>query len=145
MPKGTTTCNKLLSIMYLAVGWANVADNAASAPLTNVYARLATASYGPSSVANANEVAYTNYAGGIAVPRSAAGWSTPSGGQISNVNPIEYLQCGVTGANATSACTTTAATGATDIWHYGDLNSPIAISNQIQPRFPAGAMTITEA
>lgn len=144
MPKGTAVCNSIVGLMYNAAAWANVADNAASGPLTNTYVRLATASYSAANSANANETAYTNYAGGVAVARTTGGWSAPSGGATSNVAAVEFPQCGVTGATITSACISTAASGATPIWHYGDLNAPIAVSNQIQPRFAAGAITITE-
>ena len=37
MPKSTTTCNNLLRLLFTAVAWANVADNAAASPLTNLY------------------------------------------------------------------------------------------------------------
>lgn len=144
MPKGTTTCNSMLAIMYNATAWANVADNAASGPLTNTYVRLATASYAAGNNGSTNETAYTNYAGGVAVARTTGGWSAPASGATANVAAVEFPQCGVTGATITSACTTTADTGATALWHYGDLNAPIAVSNQIQPRFAAGAITITE-
>jgi len=143
MPKGTTTCNNFLALLYNATPWANIADNAAAAPVTNVYMRLATASYSASDNASADETAYTNYVP-QPVPRSISGWSAPSAGAIQNAAAIEYPQCGVTGSTITSACTAKA-TGASEIFHYGDLNSPIAVSNQIQPRFPAGAVTITEA
>ena len=56
---------------------------------------------------------------------------------------MEFPQCGVTGSNITSAATGKGA-GAAETFHYGDLNAPIAVSNQIQPRFPIGAITITE-
>lgn len=46
MPKGTAVCNSILNLVYRAVAWAGIADNAASAPLTNMYLRVATASYG---------------------------------------------------------------------------------------------------
>lgn len=85
MPKGTAVCNKIVALMYNATAWANVADNAASAPLTNVYMRLATASYGAGNNASANETAYTNYAGGVAVARTTGGWSAPAGGATANV------------------------------------------------------------
>ena len=144
MPKGTTTCNSILALMYNATAWANVADNAASGPLTNTYVRLATASYSAGNNGSTNETAYTNYAGGIAVARTTGGWTAPASGATSNVAAVEFPQCGVTGATITSACTTTAASGSTALWHYGDLNASIAVSNQIQPRFAAGAITITE-
>jgi hypothetical protein len=143
MPKATTTCNNILALIYNATAWANIADNAAASPITNIYMALATASYSAASNAGSNETVYTNYVR-QAVARSVAGWTAPSGGSTSNAAAIEYPQCGVTGATITSACTAKA-TGASDIFHYGDLNSPIAVSNQIQPRFPIGSATVSEA
>lgn len=143
MPKGTTTCNNILALIYNATPWANIADNAASSPATNIYMALATASYSPSSTMSSNETAYTNYVR-VTVARTTGGWTAPSSGAISNVSAIEFAQCGVTGATITSGATGKA-TGASDIYHYGDLNSSIAVSNQIQPRFPIGSVTITEA
>jgi len=142
MPKSTTTCNNLLGLFYNATAIANIADNAASSPITTVSVALATASYSASSTMSSNETAYTNYARQT-VARTTGGWAAPSAGATSNVAAIEFPQCGVTGATITSACTGKGA-GASDIFHYGDLNASIAVSNQIQPRFAAGAVTITE-
>jgi hypothetical protein len=121
MPKSTAACNHIIAVIQVPV---------------------ATASYGPSSTLASNEAAYTNYVRQT-VARTTGGWTAPSGGATSNVAPIEYPQCGVTGANLTSAASGKGP-GAGEVWHYGDLNAPIAVSNQIQPRFPAGAVTITE-
>ncbi len=143
MPKSTNTCNNILALIYNATPWANVADNAVSSPITVIQMALATASYSVSSTLASNETAYTNYVRQT-VARSVAGWTAPSGGSLSNAVAIEYPQCGVTGATEVAASTGKGA-GAGDIFHYGDLNSPIAVSNQIQPRFPIGAVTITEA
>lgn len=142
MPKSTTTCNNLLGLYYNATAIANIADNAASSPITTVSVALATASYSASSTMSSNETAYTNYARQT-VARTTSGWAAPSAGATSNVASIEFPQCGATGATITSACTGKGA-GASDIFHYGDLNASIAVSNQIQPRFAAGAVTITE-
>jgi hypothetical protein len=142
MPKSTTTCNNLLGLFYNATAIANIADNAAASPITTVSVALATASYSASSTMSSNETAYTNYARQT-VARTTGGWAAPSAGATSNVAAIEFPQCGVTGATITSACTGKGA-GASDIFHYGDLNASIAVSNQIQPRFAAGAVTITE-
>lgn len=143
MPKSTASSNNILALIYNATAWANIADNASASPTTNIYMALATASYSAASTGSSNETVYTNYAR-QAVPRTTSGWDVPSGGATANAAAIEYPQCGVTGATITSACTAKA-TGASDIFHYGDLNSPIAVSNQIQPRFPIGAVTITES
>ena len=142
MPKSTSVCNSILALIYNATPWANIADNAALSPITNIYMALATDSYGPASTLASNEAAYTNYERQV-VPRSTAGWEEPSGGVTHNQEGVEYPQCGAAGATIKSAATGKAS-GAGDIFHYGDLNSQILVSNQIQPRFPPGAITITE-
>lgn len=143
MPKSTNTCNNILALIYNATAWANIADNAAASPITTTPMALATASYGVSSTLSSNETVYTNYVRQTPA-RTTGGWTAPSGAATSNAAAIEYPQCGVTGATITSAAVGKSS-GAADIFHYGDLNSPIAVSNQIQPRFPIGAVTITEA
>ena len=143
MPKTTTTCNNFLALLYNATAWANIADNASSSPITTVYIALATASYSVSSTLSTNETAYTNYVR-QSVARTTGGWTAPSSRATANVAQITYPQCGVTGATITSAAVGKT-TGAADIFHYGDLNAPITVSNLIQPIFAAGAVTITEA
>jgi hypothetical protein len=142
MPKGTSACNSILALMYNATAWADVAENDSTSPAAVVQVPLATASYTGASTLASNETAYTNYVRQT-VARTTGGWTAPSGGATSNVAAIEYPQCGVTGATITSASSGKGA-GAGEVWHYGDLNAPIAVSNQIQPRFPPGAVTITE-
>ena len=145
MPKSTSVCNSILALMYNATPWANVADNAASSPLTAIAMALATASYSASSTLASNEATgYTNYARIETIPRTTLGWTDPSGGSTSNVAAIEFAQCGASGLTITSAATGKTGGGAAIPFHYGDLNSPIAVSNQIQPRFAVGAVTITE-
>jgi hypothetical protein len=144
MPKSTATCNSIVNLMYRATAWANVADNAASSPLTNTYVALHTADLtaGTNSQAQ-NETAYTNYVR-EAVARST-GWAAASGGATSNVATISFEQCGASGATQTHVSTGVGASGATAVWHYGALNSPLAVSNGITPQFAGGALTVTES
>jgi len=144
MPKSTATCNSLVNLMYRATAWANVADNAASAPLTNTHVGLHTGNLtaGTNSQAE-NETAYTNYAR-VAVARST-GWAAASGGATSNAALVQFPQCGVTGATLTHVSAGVAVSGATAVWHYGALNSSLAVSAGITPQFAASALTITEA
>lgn len=144
MPKSTTLCNDILNLIYRAVGIADLADNDATAPLTVLYASLHTASLTPSSTQTTSETAYTNYAR-VAIPRTTGGWNAPAGGQIQNTASVEFAQCGVTGATLIAAALGKAASGAGQVLHYGDLNSSIAVSNNIQPRIAAGSLTVTEA
>jgi hypothetical protein len=144
MPKSTSICNSIINLMYRATAWANVADNAAGSPLTNVHVGLHTGNLtaGTNSQAE-NETAYTNYAR-QAVARST-GWNAASGGGTANAATISFPQCGVTGATLTHCSTGIASSGATGVWHYGALNASLAVSSGITPQFAAGALTVTES
>lgn len=144
MPKSTSLCNSLVALLYNATAIADVAENDSSSPMTNVHVSLHTASLTGASTQTTSETAYTNYAR-QAVVRTTSGWAAPSAGATSNAAAIEFPQCGVTGATITTAATGKDLSGGGIIWHYGDLNASIAVSNQIQPRFPIGAVTITES
>jgi hypothetical protein len=146
MPKSTDSCNRILNLMYSATAWPTVADNAAATPLTNVYVALHT---GTSLTAGTNsqaeiEVAYTSYAR-VARPRST-GFTAASGGSISNSLLLQFPQSGATGATLQGVSTGVAASGATAVWHYGALNSPITIgaAASITPQFLANGLVITE-
>ncbi len=145
MPKSTDACNRILNLMYSATAWATVADNAASTPLTDVQVGLHT---GLLTAANndqsQNEVAYTNYLR-EAVARST-GWTAASGGAVKNAALLQFNQSGLVGDTLHTVSTGTTASGATPVWHYGALNSPITIgaSASITPQFLANALVITE-
>ena len=144
MPKSTATCNSILNLMYRATAWSNVADNAASSPLTNTYAGLHTANLtAGTNQQSENETAYTNYAR-VAVARST-GWDAASGGATANAATISFAQCGATGATLTHVSVGVGSSGTTAVWHYGALNSSLAVSSGITPQFAAGALTITES
>ena len=143
MPKSTATCNSILNLMYRATAWANVADNAASSPLTNTYAGLHTADLtAGTNQQSQNEAGYTNYAR-VAVARST-GWTAASGGATENAATISFPQCGVTGATVTHVSVGVGSSGTTAVWHYGALNSSLIVSSGITPQFAAGGLTITE-
>lgn len=144
MPKSTDTCNRIVNLMYRATAWASVADNAAASPYTNVYAGLHTAVLTAATNSQAeNETAYTNY-GRVAVLRST-GWDAAAGGATANSALIQFPQCGATGATLTHVSTGPVISGASAVWHYGALNSSLAVANGITPQFAAGALTITES
>lgn len=94
--------SSLLALLFNATAWANIADNTATAPATNLYVSLHTADPGEGGSQTTNEVAYTNYAR-VAVARTSGGW-TISGTdptQVVNAGAINFPQCGATGATAT--------------------------------------------
>lgn len=143
MPKATTTCNNILALIFNATAWANVADNAASSPLTNLYLSLHTADPGVGGSQLTNETSYTNYAR-IAVARTTGGWAVPSGGATSNAALAQFAQCGASGATITHVAIGTAASGAGLVLYAGALNASLAVSNLIQPQFAAGDLDVTE-
>ena len=62
MAKGAGFDNSLLKLIFNATGIANIADNTATSPLTNLYVSLHTAD--PTSAGNqtSSEANYTSYA-----------------------------------------------------------------------------------
>ena len=144
MPKGTTTCNNILKLVFNATAWANVADNAATSPLTNLYLSLHTADPGVGGSQTTNESAYTNYAR-VAVARTTSGWTAATTASTQNVGLLQFPQCGATGSTVTHVAIGTASSGAGTILYSGALNSSLSVANLIQPQFAAGALTVTEA
>lgn len=144
MPKATAICNSILGLMYRGVAWANVADNAASSPVTAIPLALHTANLTASTgLQNENEVAYTSYAR-KSTGRGTTDWAAPSSGSLSNATLQQFPACGATGATASHVSTGIGASGATAVWHFGALNSSLAIALGITPQFNIGALVVQE-
>lgn len=143
MPKSTTTCNSLLALIFNATTWNDIAENDTTAPVTNLYLSLHTATPGVGGSQLTNETSYTNYVR-LAVARTTGGWSVPAAGATANAALAQFAQCGVTGATITHVAIGTASTGAGLVLYAGALNSSLAVANLIQPQFAAAALTVTE-
>lgn len=141
MSKSNSTENAFLSLVYNATPWANIADNAATSPVTNIYITLNSASPGETGDASTNEVAYTGYAR-VPVSRTSGGW-TVSNGTVVPVANIDFPTCTGGTATATHFTTTTAVSGASPIIHYGTVTPSISISTSVLPRLTT-ATSITE-
>lgn len=72
--KTTTFRNDILLLIFNATAIANIADNAASSPATNLYLALHTAWPGLTGNQGSSEATYTGYAR-PAVARSGSGWT----------------------------------------------------------------------
>jgi len=142
MAKSVATCNSLLKLLFNATAWANIADNAASAPLTNLYISLHTADPGTGNSQATNETSYTNYTR-VAVVRTSGGWTVATNTAV-NAALVQFPQCGATGATLTFVAIGTAASGAGNVLYAGALNSALTVANGIQPQFSASALTVTE-
>jgi hypothetical protein len=142
MSKGDTFENDLLKLIFNATAIANIADNAASSPLTNLYVSLHTADPGEAGNQTTNEISYTGYAR-VAVARSGSGW-TVSGSSVSPAADITFGQMTAgTGGTATHAAIGTASSGTGKILYSGALSPTIAVSNGVTPQITSGS-AITE-
>lgn len=142
MAKSVITCTNILKLIFNATAWANMADNAASSPYTNLYVGLYTADPGTGNNQTTNETSYTNYTR-IAVLRTSAGWTVATNTAV-NAALIQFPQCGATGATLTYVAIGTASTGAGNVLYSGALNSSLTVASGIQPQFNASALTVTE-
>lgn len=79
MSFSNATENAILALLLNATAWANIADNAASSPLTQLYLSGHTAAPGDAGAQNTTELAYTSYAR-VAIPRTTSGFAAPSSG-----------------------------------------------------------------
>ena len=143
MPKSTTTCNKLLALIFNATAWSGIADNTASSPLTSLFVSLHTADPGIGNAQSTNEITYTNYTR-ISILRTTAGWTVASNAAI-NAALAQFVQCGATGGSATHVAIGTALTGAGNVLYAGALSATLAIALNIQPQFSAGGLQVTES
>lgn len=74
MAAGNTWLNDVAKLLFQATAVANIADNAASSPLTSLYASLHTADPGAAGNQTTSEAAYTNYVR-EAVARTSGGFT----------------------------------------------------------------------
>lgn len=144
MSKSNTFENDLLQLIFNAVAIADMADDAASTPLTDLYVSLHTADPGEAGVQNTNEVAYTSYAR-VAVARTSAGW-TVTNNSVSPAANIDFPMCTAGAAGSTVAThfgVGVADSGATKLLYSGTLTPNISIGNGVTPRIDTSS-TITE-
>lgn len=141
MSKGNTFENDLLKLIFNATAIANIADNAATSPLTNLQVSLHTADPGEAGDQTTNETSYTGYAR-VAVARTTGGW-TVTANSVSPVADITFGQCTAGTATITHAGVGTASSGAGKILYSGTVSPNISVSSGVTPKITAGS-TITE-
>lgn len=142
MSKGNTFENDLLKLIFNATAIANIADNASSSPLTNLYLSLHTADPGEAGDQTTSEATYTSYAR-IAVARSSSGWTVSTNTAV-NFALNQFPQCSGGSNTITHVAIGTAASGTGKILYSGALNSSLSVSTGIQPQFAATALTVSE-
>lgn len=142
MSKGNTFENDLLKLIFNATAIANIADNAAVSPLTNLQVSLHTADPGEAGDQTTSETAYTGYAR-VAVARTSGGW-TVTNNSVSPVADVTFGECTASpGGNITHAAIGTASSGAGKVLYKGALNTAIVMAVGVTPKVTAGS-TVTE-
>jgi len=141
MSKGNTFENDFLKLVFNATAIANIADNAASSPLTNLYVSLHTADPGEAGDQTTSEIAYTSYAR-VAVARTTGGW-TVTGNSVSPVANITFPTGTGGSGTATHVGVGTLSSGAGKLLYKGTLTPNIVCGNGIAPVVTT-ASTITE-
>lgn len=132
MSKGNTFENDLLKLIFNATAIANMADNAASSPLTNLYVALHTADPGEAGAQNTTEADYSGYAR-VAVARSGAGW-TVTNNSVSPAANIDFPESAGSGTTLTHFSVGTASSGAGKVLYKGALSASIAVVAGTIPR-----------
>jgi hypothetical protein len=141
MSKGNTFENDLLKLIFNATAIANIADNAASSPLTNLYVALHTADPGEAGSQTTSECAYTSYAR-VAVARTSGGF-TVTGNSVSPAASIDFPAATGGSETATYFSIGTDVSGAGKILYSGAISPTISISSGVTPRLTT-ASTVTE-
>ncbi len=137
----------ILKLIFNGTAIANIADNAATSPLTNLYISLHTAD--PTDAAasgqNTNETTYTGYAR-VAIARTTGGWTCSTTGGVTTVVPVANISfgtCTAGTATITHVGIGTSASGAGKLLFSGSLSPAIAVAVGVAPQLTT-ASTITE-
>jgi len=141
MSKSNAFENSLLKLIFNATAIANLADNAASSPLTNLYVSLHTADPGEAGDQSTSEATYTGYAR-VAVLRTTGGW-TVTNNSVSPVSNIDFAACTAGSSTVTYFGVGTASTGAGVLYYSGTVSPSISVTAGVTPRLTT-ASTITE-
>lgn len=132
MDAGDTFANDNLKLWLWGTPIANIADNAASAPLTNLYLSLHTANPGTNGDQTTNEISYTGYAR-KAVPRSSSGFAIS--GKVATLAALVAFDqmTGGAGGTATYMILGTASSGAGKIVARGAISPQLLITTGVTP------------
>lgn len=139
--KGDIFENDLLKLIFNATAIANIADNAATSPLTNLYVGLHTADPGEAGTQTTSEATYTGYAR-VAVARTSGGWTVTTN-TVVPVAAITFGACTAGSSTITHFAIGTAASGAGKILYAGAVSPSITVTAGITPQLTTST-TITE-
>lgn len=131
MSKGDTFENDLLKLIFQATAIANIADNAATSPLTNLYLGLHTADPGETGNQTTSEATYTSYAR-VAVARSAGGF-TVTANSVSPASNVSFPAGTGGSGTVTHFSIGTASSSTGKVLYKGTVTPNIVTGNGITP------------
>lgn len=141
MSKSNSFENSLLKLIFNATAISNLADNAGTSPLTNLYVSLHTADPGEAGDQTTSETSYTSYAR-VAVARTTGGW-TVTANSVSPVANIDFPAATGGSGTITHFGVGTASSGTGVLYYSGTVTPNITVSSGVTPRLTT-ASTITE-
>jgi hypothetical protein len=143
--KGATYSADLLKLLLNATPIANVADNAASSPLTNLYVALHTADPTASGNQTSSEISYTSYAR-VAVSRSNGSptWTVTGASASPNSNITFATATGGSGT-ATYFSIGSSISGTGKLYYVGTITPSIVVTTGVTPIIAASVTNVTEA
>jgi hypothetical protein len=139
--KGNTFENDLLKLIFNATAIADIADNDATSPLTNLQVGLQTGDPGEGGDQTTSETTYTSYAR-VAVARTTGGW-TVTNNSVSPVANIDFPAGTGGSGTVTHGIIGTATSGAGKILYSGTVTPNIVVGNGVTPRLTT-ASAVTE-
>lgn len=139
--KSATFENDILKAIFNGTAIANLLDNAASSPLTNLYVALHTADPTDAGTQSSSEANYTGYAR-VAVARTSGGW-TVTGSSVSPNAAISFPACTAGTNTITHWSVGVASSGATKILYSGTVTPNISVSAGVTPQLTT-ATAVTE-
>lgn len=141
MGKSTVASNNLLKLIFNATAWANIADNTASSPATNLTIALHTADPGAGGTQSTSEATYGSYAR-VNVARTTGGWTASSAASTSPVGAITFAAAS-SGTNTISFWSI--GTGTSNAMLYSGTVTPnISVTTGVTPSLTT-ASTVTES
>ena len=145
MSKSNAWETGILGLLFNATPIANVADDAGTSPLTNLYVALHTAQPSESGDQTSNETAYTGYARFASTrdTNASTGWAV-SGNSVSPQADWDFGECTASpGAPLTHMSVGSTASGAGVMFYWGSLSPNITVATGVIPRLK-NTSTITE-
>lgn len=139
--KTTAFAGNFLKLILNATAIANIADNAASSPLTNIYLSLHTTDPGVTGNQTTNEAAYGSYAR-VAVARTTGGWTITA--NAASPAALVVFAAATSGTETETYVGIGSASSGTGVLYWsGALSPTIAVVTGVTPELKTTS-TITE-